>query len=87
MVAAPPAPCSCGDIEYRPSRIADGHRFRLLWSEPVAFESGFDLCAGLAPPCPACPETCDLVLAAIDLPASPDMPITNASIHNVGVSA
>jgi hypothetical protein len=83
MAAVDESRCGCEDPVYRPSRIADAWQFRLLWSLPPAPGPGFDLCSGGTPPCPVCPETCDLVLSSIVLPQSQDEPITDAMIHNV----
>ena len=86
-VAVDESRCGCDDPVYRPSRIADAYRFRLLWSPPAGQQPGFEVCSDLTPPCPVCPETCDLVLAWIVLPQSQDEPITDAMIHNLAYAA
>jgi hypothetical protein len=83
MVAVDESRCGCEDPVYRPSRMADSCRFRLLWSLPPTTGPGFDPCSGGTPSCPVCPETCDLVLASIALPQSEDEPITDAMIYNL----
>jgi hypothetical protein len=83
MTAVDESRCGCEDPVYRPSRMADACRFQLLWSLPPAAGTAFNLCSGGTPPCPVCPKTCCLVLAAIVLPQSQDEPITDAMIQNL----
>jgi hypothetical protein len=83
MAAVDDSQCGCEDPVYRPSRLADACRFQLLWGLPPTTGPGFDLCSGGTPPCPVCPETCCLVLAAIVLPRSQDEPITDDMVQNV----
>ncbi len=82
-IAAPGGECGCDEPVYRASRIADAWRFDLLDTVVPPPFGGFNICGGQTPPCPICPDTCDLVLASIQLPPQPDQVITDAEIHNV----
>jgi hypothetical protein len=83
MIPIQEGACGCGEPAYRPSRMIDAYRFRLLWSEPLTAAGSVDICSSATPTCPACPDTCDLVLATIFLPPSEEVAITNISIVNV----
>lgn len=65
--AASPA-CGCGSPHEEVSRLADGFRIVVAWTQPPAYRSEYDLCGAKTPPCPACPETCGLTLAGVILP-------------------
>lgn len=86
-VAYQPAPepecgCGCGDAREKTSRMVDGCRVVVSWSPPVLPGGGFDVCSGLTPPCPPCPEFCGLPLAALALPPL-DQAILKSTIDNL----
>ena len=75
-------PCSCTDPEYTTSRIGDGYQAGVVWTPPLDAQviTG-PLCLPDALPCPPCPESPWVTLAAINLPAR-GVPITAAMIDN-----
>jgi hypothetical protein len=81
----PPCGCGCGEPRYVPSRLGDGFRIALYWTAPAANAGFFDFCSGAAPPCPACPEACGLIVARIALPSSPSHLLLNPGIHPVNL--
>jgi hypothetical protein len=60
--------CGCGGLSEAPSRFNDGVRVDVVWSEPLRYRGGFNLCSGATPLCPRCPDSCGLPLARVTLP-------------------
>jgi hypothetical protein len=75
--------CGCSETPLRPSRVWDGFTLDVLWVLPESGGSrAFDICARENPPCPTCPESPYVILAALPLPSSEGDPITEAGIDN-----
>lgn len=64
--------CGCQSHQDHTSRSADTATVVVLWAPPATPISSINICSGQTPTCPPCPKTCELVLAVITLPASPD---------------
>jgi hypothetical protein len=74
--------CACEDSRYLFARLADSFAIDMLWTPLNIPTVLYDLCSGTTPACPVCPDTCDVVLASIALPPSPDQQITDGEIDN-----
>jgi hypothetical protein len=61
----PACGCDCGDRPEITSRLTDEFGVVVTWTPPLVYRSEFDVCSGATPPCPACPETCELPLASV----------------------
>lgn len=82
-VAAPEPDCGCGCSDgEKPSRFEDGFRVVVTWTRPPGTKR-FNICGGGTPPCPPCPESCALILAAVSARSWTDA-IANLTIRNSG---
>jgi hypothetical protein len=85
------AGCGCGcsghdqATDAQVSLASNGFRVAVSWTAPASGRSAFDICTGVIPPCPPCPEECGLTLARVTLPASLYRPgaLLNSDIANV----
>jgi len=57
-------------------------RVVVSWARRSGFERPFDICSGMTPTCPPCPPACELLLAAVTLPAA-NRDILNSLIQNI----
>ncbi len=75
--------CGCDNTVYEPSRIRDCFQLDVLWTlQQIGGTASFDLCEQQLAPCPDRPESLDVVLAGVTLPASEGDPITRNHIDN-----
>lgn len=80
---APAPECGCYGSREEDSLTPDGFRVVISWTPPLSYQGGFDICSGGAPPCPVCPETCELPLASVTLPPASER-IPQSFIDNLG---
>jgi len=82
--AAPGEECGCGcsGSGDKTSRLSDTFQIVTLWTPPLSYRDGFDLCSGATPRCPPCPDNCALPLASVVLPLLNE-PILASAIDNL----
>jgi hypothetical protein len=76
--------CGCGECKCGHEKglhEAAGFQVVVSWTQPVFTQSSFDVCLGGTPACPACPDTCALLLASVTLPPS-NRVISGSAIAN-----
>lgn len=73
--------CECSEPQYRSTRTVDSYRLSVLWSAPPS-PTPSGICQGESVPCPSCPDSPWLALAAVTLPSTASTPVTAAMIDN-----
>jgi hypothetical protein len=92
LTLVPNLACRCNDPDYVPDRIGDGYQAGVIWpstgltqgtdaAAPASAAPATALCKPDSAPCPPCPESPWVILAAILLPQR-GIPITAAMINN-----
>jgi hypothetical protein len=86
LTVVPNLSCRCDDPEYLPERIGDGYQAGVIWTAPPTASSTdrtatTGVCRPESLPCPPCPDSPWVYLAAIRLPGR-GLPITAAMIDN-----
>jgi hypothetical protein len=87
LTLVPNPSCQCGDPEYLPGRIGDGYQAGVIWTPPQVTGNTdprvqtTPVCRPESAPCPPCPDSPWVMLAAIRLPQR-GLPITAEMIDN-----
>jgi hypothetical protein len=78
-----PSACGCATPQRHPSRATDLVHVVVVETIPERPGRAGDICSGETPSCPPCPDSCDLPIATVRLPASSGQPIADTDIEKV----